>query len=121
ETEMITGVTITDDISAKKAASIFQDKGVSNAILKLGSQGAYIWEDNELSFVEGIKVEAIDTVGAGDSFAGAIASALLENQGLITAAKHANIVAALKVTKEGAQVSIPTLEEVIAFSKSRGL
>src|SRR5699024_2994308 len=117
EAEMITGIKITDDVSATQAANIFKTKGVPNAILKVGSQGAYVFDGQYLSFVEGIKVNAIDAVGAGDSFAGAIASALIDHQSLKTAAQHANIFAALKVTKEGAQAGIPTLKEVIEFTK----
>lgn len=121
ETEVLTGVLIKDKQSAQKAANIFRLKGVEQGVLKLGSSGSYIFDGDALTFVEGIKVKAVDTVGAGDCFAGALASALIDGQSLVEAAKYANIVAALKVTKHGAQAGIPTMEEVQTFCKQNNL
>lgn len=121
ETELLTGVLIKDKQSAQKAANIFRSKGVEQGVLKLGSSGSYIFDGDELVFVEGIKVKAVDTVGAGDCFAGALASALIDGKSIVEAAKYANIVAALKVTKHGAQAGIPTMEEVHAFCKQNNL
>jgi len=63
--------------------------------------------------VQGYKVDkVVDTVAAGDTFCGALAVALSEEMHLKDAARFANIAAALSVTKNGAQASIPSREEV---------
>lgn len=117
----LTGIPVIDETTAKEAAAILKNKGVKQAILKLGSKGAYVAENNELKFIEAIKVDAIDTVGAGDCYAGALASVLIDQKDLYKAAKYANIVAALKVTQKGAQEGIPTIQQVEEFANARGL
>jgi ribokinase len=58
------------------------------------------------------KVKAVDTVGAGDSFAGAFAVALAEGQNQRDSLKFANTAGALATLKPGAQSSIPMREEI---------
>ena len=121
ETELLTGVKIVDEETARQAAKVFAEKGVSQGVLKLGKEGSYVFNEGEISYVEGIEVTAVDTVGAGDCFEGALASALIDKQDLITAVQFANIAAALKVTKHGAQEGIPTVEEINIFCQENGL
>ena len=64
--------------------------------------------------VPAIKVKAIDTTGAGDSFVGTFAAKL--NQGVEDAMRFGCIAAGLSVTKKGAQSSYPTHEEISTFS-----
>ena len=120
ETKDITGIEVIDDVSAQAAVAIFQKKGVQQGVLKLGGKGAYVFDQDKLTFITGINVPAVDTVGAGDCFAGAFASAYVDGLSIVEAAKYANIVAALKVTKHGAQAGSPTLDEVKAFCTERG-
>ena len=54
------------------------------------------------------RVEAVDTVGAGDAFNGALAVALAEGRPIVEAAAWACAAAALAVTKPGAQAALPT-------------
>jgi ribokinase len=65
--------------------------------------------------VPAFKVDAIDTVGAGDCFNGAFAVALLEGKDPWTAARFASAAAAISVTRRGAQASMPSRAEVDAF------
>jgi ribokinase len=97
-----------------QAAQLFLDAGVRNVILKLGSQGVYIaGQDIEPTHVPSFQVEAIDTTAAGDAFNGGFAFALTQG-GLdpLPAARFANAVAAVSVTKVGAQNAMPQLREV---------
>lgn len=119
ETESITGVDVVDEMTALAAVAFFRKKGVHRGVLKLGARGSYVFEQDALTFIEGIQVPAVDTVGAGDCFAGAFVSAYVDKLSLIEAAKYSNIVAALKVTKHGAQAGIPNLPEVKAFCTER--
>ena len=64
--------------------------------------------------VPAIKVKAIDTTGAGDSFVGTFAAKL--NEGSEVAMRFGCIAAGLSVTKKGAQSSYPTYEEISTFS-----
>lgn len=66
EAEMITGVKITDDISAVEAARVLSGMGVQHVIITLGSKGALICSDGEAEIVPALKVEAVDTTAAGD-------------------------------------------------------
>lgn len=97
-----------------QAAQLFLDAGVRNVILKLGSRGIYIaGQDIEPTHVPSFQVEATDTTAAGDAFNGGFAFALTQG-GLdpLSAARFANAVAAVSVTKAGAQNSMPQLREV---------
>jgi ribokinase len=101
-------------IPPDQAAQCLLDAGVRNVILKLGSQGFYIaGQDIEPVHVPSFQVEAIDTTAAGDAFNGGFAFALTQG-GLdpLSAARFANAVAAVSVTKVGAQNSMPQLWEV---------
>ncbi|MBD1382009.1 ribokinase [Metabacillus arenae] len=121
ETKQITGIDISDLDSAFQAAEYFNQIGVKNSIIKMGEKGSLVYQSGNTEYIEAIQVKAMDTVGAGDSFAGALAFALSDGTDIAAAAKFANIVAALKVTKQGAQAGVPTIEEVNKFCEERGI
>jgi len=112
ETELLTGIEVTDEASAKSAALVFKSKGVQNVIITMGSKGAYVDTDSFQGIVESIKVKAVDTTAAGDVFNGAITVALAEGKEWKEAVQFACKAAAFSVTKMGAQISAPTLKEV---------
>jgi len=84
-------------------------------VVTLGSQGVYVHADQKGQFIDGHKVEALDTTGSGDCFIGALASQYLESNNLLDSINFANKAAALSVMKRGASASMPTLEEVVNF------
>jgi len=86
-------------------------------IVTLGSAGVATVRRDEAFLVEGRKVKAVDTVGAGDCFCGALAAALAGNMDLRDAVELANAAAALSVQKSGAAPSMPNRREVEAFLK----
>jgi ribokinase len=65
-------------------------------------------------------VQAVDTLGAGDTFTGAFGTRLCEGVDVRTAVAFAMAAAALSVTRPGAQPSIPCREEVEAFIAAAG-
>jgi ribokinase len=69
--------------------------------------------------VKPFKVDAIDTVAAGDCFNGAFAVALLEGKDPWAAARFANAAAAICVTRKGAQASMPARSDVNEFLAKR--
>jgi ribokinase len=112
EATFLTGVTITDDVSAAKAAATLLNKGVQNVIITLGKQGAYFQNKEEAFQIPAPEVKAIDTTAAGDTFSGAIVVALLENMPWRKAVSFAVEAAALSVTRLGAQASVPFRHEL---------
>ena len=109
ETELSTfsGLPVSDEASAAKAAAAMQAKGVGKLIVTMGSKGSLICEGGEPVFVPARKVKAVDTTAAGDTFCGALCVALSEGRSLKEAAEFATAASALTVQKMGAQDSIP--------------
>ncbi|PFG39607.1 ribokinase [Georgenia soli] len=103
---------------AARTAQALLGLGPRSVVLTLGSAGAVVAEAQEddggadVAHVPAVRVEAVDTTGAGDSFVGALAVELAAGAGLAQAVGLATRVAAVAVTRRGAQTSFPTLEEV---------
>ncbi len=91
-------------------------KGLRGVVLKRGAEGAFVAvAGGRAEWVKPFKVNAIDTVAAGDCFNGAFAVALLEGKDPWTAARFANAAAAICVTRKGAAASMPLRAEVEEF------
>ncbi|AXB46281.1 ribokinase [Amycolatopsis albispora] len=86
--------------------------GPYSAVLTRGAEGALVVTADEVVEVPSPRVEAVDTTGAGDAFTGALAAALAEGSTLADAARLAVKVAAISVTRQGAQPSYPRAGEV---------
>jgi ribokinase len=92
------------------------EKGLRGLVLKRGGEGSYVAiAGGKAGWVKPFRVDAIDTVAAGDCFNGAFAVALLEGKDPWTAARFANAAAAICVTRKGAAASMPMRAEVDAF------
>lgn len=115
EAEMISGVKITDQESAVKAARILSEMGVQNVIITLGSKGALVYCDEGAELVPALKVKAVDTTAAGDVFNGALTVALSEGRSQLEAVRFACKASAISVTRVGAQSSAPYRNEVDIF------
>lgn len=115
EASQLVGFPVKDVPSATKAANTLRQRGVNTVIIKLGQQGAICVGPDEAFHIKPFPVEAVDTVAAGDAFNGGLAAALAEGLSLRPATAQANAVAALSVTKAGAQPSLPTREELNRF------
>ncbi|QXV60677.1 ribokinase [Amycolatopsis sp. TNS106] len=88
------------------------DLGPKAAVVTLGAKGAAVVTSDGVTEVPSPKVEAVDTTGAGDAFAGALATSLAKGEELADAARRAVKVAAITVTRQGAQPSYPTASEL---------
>ena len=115
ELEIISGVSIETEEDIQKAAQIMIEKGVKELIVTLGSKGSLYINKETSMFKNAYKVEAIDTTAAGDSYTGALAVAFANGKNIEDAMDFASKVGALSVQKEGAQSSLPTLEDVENF------
>lgn len=81
-------------------------------IVTLGGNGSIALAGKEIIRILGIKVKAVDTQAAGDTFVGAFAAALSENKNLKGALEFANKAAAICVQRQGAASSVPTRKDV---------
>jgi ribokinase len=101
------------------AATKLLQRGSRNVLLKLGQRGCYLaLADGTRKLLPAFAVSAIDTTAAGDAFNGAFAMAMLQGKDPISSATWASAVAAISVTRRGAQPSMPTAAEVQAFLQS---
>lgn len=117
EAEILTGISVTDEDSANQAAKKLKDTGVSNVIITLGADGAYLLSDTKAVLIPSKKVESVDTTAAGDAFNGALAYAVAKGEELETAVNFANMAGAFAATRLGAQASMPTAAEYAEFVK----
>lgn len=88
------------------------DLGPRSAVVTLGSKGALVVEPSGTTEVTSPTVRAVDTTGAGDAFVGALVTRLAAGDDLVAASRQATRVAAVSVTRPGAQASYPTRGEV---------
>ncbi len=84
-------------------------------IVTMGSKGVKYFDGREMKIVSSYNVEVVDTTGAGDTFCGGLAAALVRGESLEESIKFANKAAAISITKLGAQSGMPTLEEFNNF------
>ncbi|MFZ2146563.1 MAG: ribokinase [Sedimentisphaerales bacterium] len=118
EARILTGVEVTSNRdSARTAAKKLLEYGVKSVILTMGANGFLLADDDKMEFVPAVKVNAIDATAAGDAFTGSVGVGIAQGKTLHNAASFANYVAALSVTKMGAQSSMPTREAVESFMK----
>lgn len=119
ETELatLTGMPTNDMDEIKKAAHHMIKLGVKNVLITLGSKGVLWVNESTSQLIKAIKVNAVDTTGAGDSFIGSFAHYYASGDDIPTAIKHANQYAAVTVTRRGTQKSYPTADELSLLVK----
>jgi ribokinase len=120
EATQLVGFLVHDRPTAAQAATILQQRGVETVVIKLGATGVFCATSEESFFVPAFKVEAVDTVAAGDAFNGGLAAALAEGLSIREAIVWGAATGALSATKAGAQSSLPDRATVEAFLKERG-
>ncbi|MEX0516646.1 ribokinase [Raoultella planticola] len=120
EAEKLTGIRVENDDDAANAARVLHDKGIGIVMITLGSRGVWVSHEGQGRQVPGFKVQAIDTIAAGDTFNGAFVTALLEGIALDEAIRFAHAAAAIAVTRKGAQPSVPWREEIDEFLRQQG-
>ena len=97
-------------------AGLLLAKGPRSVVVTLGAEGSLVASSpREVTRVASVKVDAVDTTGAGDAFTAALAFRLGAGASLAEAASYASRVGAVAVTRQGAQDSFPTADEVEAL------
>ena len=118
EAQMLTGIEVTDEETARAAAGKLLENGIKTVIITLGNKGYLLADSEETKYVSAQKVDAVDSTAAGDAFTGSLAVGIAQGKAILDAALFANYVAALSVTRMGAQSSMPALAEVESFMDS---
>ncbi len=106
----------TDGLSLEEALEQSDRILVSHLWVTMGDDGVFVRdEDGNRQIIPAIRVDAVDTTAAGDTFLAAAAVSLARGMGDKEAVEYGNRAAAIAVTRHGAQQSIPTPEEVNMF------
>ncbi|CAN5356587.1 ribokinase [soil metagenome] len=106
-----------EEKTPEDAARRLPELGPRSVVVTLGAEGAILAAAGATQHFPAHEIEAVDTTGAGDAFVGALAVKLAEGATLEEATSYAVLAGAAAVTREGAQGSLPTPEEVEKFNK----
>ena len=122
ETELaiLTGLPVESEAEVAAAAHSLVAQGVEAIIVTLGARGSLLATAKGARRIAPVKVEAIDTTGAGDAFIGSFARYLAAGLSLDAALAEATRYAAFSVTRRGAQKSFATEAEFEAFCAKLG-
>ncbi len=102
------------------AAALLRAEGPNAVVVTLGGEGLIAAIDSGLVREPSLAVSVVDTTAAGDAFAGAYATALLEQRATVDALRFANVAAGLATTRRGAQSSLPSRSEVDSVLRQGG-
>ena len=117
ELSILTGMPTGTEEQVKAAAQTLVDKGLKNVIVTMGSKGSMWLSKEDYLVVPAVKVEAVDTTGAGDSFIGCFVENYSRTKNIPEAMKEASQYASLSVTRKGTQESYLTREEFEKLKK----
>jgi ribokinase len=122
ETELaiLTGMPVEQDAEVSAAAQSLVGKGAETVIVTLGARGSLIADRKGSRRIAPVKVQAVDTTGAGDAFIGAFARFCAAGLPLDAALAEATRYSALSVTRHGAQKSFADEAEFAAFNARPG-
>ena len=110
ECRLLCGENASEDVRTN--AEFLLAKGVKNIIVTLGEKGSLLCNASGQAEVPAVKVNAVDTVAAGDTYNGALVVALSEGKTLTEAMAFATKASAIAVTRFGAQPSVPYRSEI---------
>ena len=120
ETEALTGISVETNEGAFKAAKwLYEHAAPEYVILKLGARGALLYNGEQAKIIDCFKVDAVDSTAAGDTFGACLAIQLCKGKRMEDAILMAHAAAGICVSRQGAQVSIPTEDEMMQFLKER--
>jgi ribokinase len=114
ELESLTGQPVADLQQVEAAARALRTSASQTVIVTLGERGAVVLDSAGVEHIPVAPVAALDPTGAGDAFIGSLAVFWSEPGNLREAIRRANAVAALTVTRTGAQSAFPTRAEAEA-------
>ena len=122
ECEILTGISPDNfDMCVKAAEKLSEMTRAEIVVIKLGGRGCFVYENGHGEEIPSYPIKKVDTTAAGDAFTAGLTLEYLRCKNIRRAAKYANAVGALTVSKLGASSSLPTADEVDAFISERGI
>ena len=116
ETEALTGLPVTDEASAARAAAALLARGAGAAVITMGAAGVYFHAPDLQVMCPAMDAgPVVETTGAGDAFNGGFAFALARGDTPLDAVRFGIATAGLSVTRAGTAPSMPDLAEVDAL------
>jgi ribokinase len=115
EAAELTGLLVRNLEEAELAARALYSSGISNVVITLASQGALLFDGRQVCHIPPFAIHAVDTTAAGDAFAGALGVRWAETNRLTESLRFANAAGAIAATRPGAQISLPSREEIDAM------
>jgi ribokinase len=104
---------------ARSAGKKLLEAGTGNIVITMGDRGSLFVSKGETRLFDSYHVKAVDATAAGDSFTAALAYCLVTGNPIEDSIRFASAAAAITVSRQGAQPSIPTQEEVLQFISER--
>jgi len=104
---------------AGQAAAALITAGARHAVVTAGAHGAALAGPDATGTISAFRVDAVDTVGAGDTFVGALAVALAAGIPAAAAVRAASAAAATAATRPGAQAGMPRPADILATTGLR--
>lgn len=101
----------------KSTSKILLEKGVKTVVIKLGSNGCFIAQEDISIHLPGFKVPIVDTTAAGDIFNAAYIYGYLKQLPINHIGIIANAAGAVKVTRLGGGIQAPSKKELVNFLK----
>ena len=115
ELELLSGMPANSQEEILVATKKLMDMGIKNLIVTMGKNGSIFVGEDKVVKVGIHRVKAVDPTAAGDSFIGGVLRMLAEGKEIEEAMEFGARVGAITVTKEGAQSSLPTWDEVVNY------
>jgi ribokinase len=119
ETQALSGIFPKDEESIFKASQIIMERSKAKyVVLKLGSRGCSVWDGESLKIMPPYESKVVDTTAAGDSFTAALALEYKRCGDIYAACDTANKAGAIAVSRMGAEASMPTVDDLMQFTKN---
>ena len=108
---ILSGLPVDHESDIEAAARSLMAKGVETVIVTMGSRGALLVTGTETTRIQPVRVDPVDTTGAGDAFIGSFARYFVETGDLRGALDQAVRYAAHSITRRGTQKAYATEAE----------
>jgi ribokinase len=114
EAAAVLGRPVSGLAEAGQAAAALITAGARHAVVTAGAHGAALAGPDATATISAFRVDAVDTVGAGDTFVGALAVALAAGIPAAEAVRAAAAAGATAATRPGAQAGMPRPADILA-------
>ena len=119
EASAMSGIDVTDAVSARSAAAAIRNMGTETVIVTLGDQGAWVESRGVSELLDPFIVPVVASVAAGDAFNGGLGVGIASGMDLLDAASLGMASGAICVSRDGAQEAMGSKTEVSALMASK--